>query len=40
MSDDTIVLGSQVRRYRTSVSPLAVAWYLAIGPLLALACTV
>lgn len=40
MSDYTIVLGPRVRRYRTSVSPLAVAWYLSIGPLLLVACAV
>ncbi len=38
MSDYTIVLGPRVRRYRTSVSPLAVAWYLSIGPLLVVVC--
>lgn len=40
MSDCTIVLGPRVRRYRTSVSPLAVVWYLSIGPLLVIVCAV
>lgn len=34
------LLGPRLRRYRTSVSPLAVAWYLSIGPLLVVVCAV